>query len=127
MTKGLKTRTAAKPQEATAEEGLERNTDARYRWLAGAGLVLMVLVSFFPAFSGGFLAWDDSANLITNAHWRGFTAENLRWMLTAFHVGHYHPLTWLSFAIEYQFWGLDPRGYHGTNILPHSANAVPFF
>src|ERR1019366_9164605 len=36
----------------------------------------------------------------------------------------YVPLTWLSFAIDYQFWGHDPLGYHLGNILWHVVNTL---
>src|SRR5262245_60180833 len=127
MTTGLKTRTAPQPKAASAEEGLARAQDTRYRWLGAGALVLLVLVSFSPAFSAQFLAWDDADNLIKNQHWRGASAENLRWMFTTFHLGHYQPLTWVSFAIDYELWRMDPGGYHGTNILIHAANAALFF
>src|SRR5262245_6313671 len=127
MTTGLKTRTAPQPKAATAEETLLRARDSRYLWLAAAGLFVVVLVSFWPAFSAEFVAWDDAENLVKNTHWRGFSTDNLRWMFTAFHVGHYHPLTWLSFAVDYSLWRMDPGGYHGTNVVLHAANAVLFF
>jgi lipoprotein NlpI len=32
------------------------------------------------------------------------------------------PLTFISFAIDYHFWNLNPVGYHLTNILLHAIN-----
>jgi hypothetical protein len=32
------------------------------------------------------------------------------------------PLTWLSFAIDYQIWGMNPVGFHLTNLLHHGLN-----
>ena len=34
----------------------------------------------------------------------------------------YRPLTFLSHALDWQIWGLDPRGYHLTNVLLHLVN-----
>ena len=48
-------------------------------------------------------------------------------MSTSFHVGHYVPLTWVSFGLDYLVWGMDPFGYHLTNLVLHAANAVLFF
>jgi tetratricopeptide (TPR) repeat protein len=48
-------------------------------------------------------------------------------MFTSFHVGHYVPLTWVSFGLDYLLWGMDPFGYHLTNQVLHAANAVLFF
>ncbi|HEX9418402.1 MAG TPA: hypothetical protein VGA81_05065, partial [Methylomirabilota bacterium] len=48
-------------------------------------------------------------------------------MFTSFHVGHYVPLTWVSFGLDYLVWGMDPFGYHLTNLALHAANAALFF
>jgi protein O-mannosyl-transferase len=48
-------------------------------------------------------------------------------MFTVLHGGHYQPLSWVSYAIDYRLWGLDPFGYHLTNLLLHAANAVLFW
>ena len=48
-------------------------------------------------------------------------------MFTTFHLGHYQPLSWLTFSLDYLLWGIEPFGYHLTNILLHSANAVLFY
>ncbi len=84
--------------------------------------------AFLPVLRNGFIDdWDDGANFSTNPHIRGFSSSNLRWMLAAIHSGHYHPLTWLSIALDHALWGLDPRGYHLTSLLLHCANVVLFY
>ncbi|HEV8531401.1 MAG TPA: tetratricopeptide repeat protein [Methylomirabilota bacterium] len=88
--------------------------------LGVAGLTCMV---FLPALGGGFLPWDDEANLVVNRAWRGLGPSQLGWMLTSFHKGHWIPVTWLSFALDHVLWGMDPRGYHLTSVLVHGANA----
>lgn len=40
---------------------------------------------------------------------------------------HYRPLVYTSLAVDYFFWGLNPLGFHLTNILFHSANSILFF
>jgi tetratricopeptide (TPR) repeat protein len=34
------------------------------------------------------------------------------------------PLLWLSYAVDYHFWGLNPLGYHLTNIILHAVNSA---
>ncbi len=48
-------------------------------------------------------------------------------MFTTVYGGPYQPLTWLSFAFDNAVWGLDPQGFHLTNLIIHTANAVLFY
>ncbi|MBI4423137.1 MAG: tetratricopeptide repeat protein [Elusimicrobia bacterium] len=81
-------------------------------------------VAFLPSFWGQFLDFDDKANLVDNTAFRGLGLGQLRWMFTAYHMGLYIPATWLTFGADYLLWGLDPRGFHLTNLLLHAANAA---
>ena len=75
----------------------------------------------------GFVNWDDEANLLQNRNYRGLGWAQLRWMFTTFYGGHYQPLAWVSFGMDYLLWGTEPFGYHLTNLLFHAANAVLFY
>jgi tetratricopeptide (TPR) repeat protein len=82
-----------------------------------AGLV------FLPALGGQFLAWDDNITLTGNAAYRGLGWSHLGWMATTTLMGHYMPLTWLSFALTYVISGMSPWGYHAGSLLLHALNA----
>ncbi len=92
-----------------------------------AGLAALVVAAFWPALSAELLRYDDQHLLINNDHYRGFAPENLRWMFTSTLLGHYQPLTWLSYALDYSLGGMDPRVYHLTNVALHAVNAVLVF
>ena len=91
------------------------------------GLVLVVAACFSPALRNDFVNWDDDLNLTDNSAYRGFTPSHLRWMFTTTLGGHYQPLSWLSFAADHALWGMEPAGYHLTNVLLHAASAVVLF
>ena len=97
--------------------------EQRTRWLPWvvAGLTLFV---FLPAVGNDFVNWDDDRNFLENPYYRGLSIENIRWMFTTFHLGHYHPLTWLSLGLDYVLWEMNPAGYHFTNIVLHTATAL---
>jgi len=97
------------------------------RWLAPVIVALLTAVAFLPALQNGFVDWDDKSNFLLNHHYRGLGLDELRWMFTAFHMGHYVPLTWLTLGLDYLLWGMDPAGYHLTNLLLHVATAVAFY
>jgi tetratricopeptide (TPR) repeat protein len=87
---------------------------------------LLAFLAFLPALDGAFLDWDDRVNLLDNPGFRGLGWGEFRWMLTSTLMGHWIPVTWLSFALNYQAGGLDPWGYHLGNLLLHAANAALF-
>ncbi len=97
------------------------------RWLAPLLIVVVTLAAFFPALMNGFVNWDDDKILYDNPYYRGLGWVQLKWMFTTFLMGHYQPLTWLSFAFDYQLWGMEPFGYHLTSLLLHAANSVLFY
>ena len=96
--------------------------------LLRAAAVLLVplcaLVAFWPALDNDFVDWDDQVFLKNNYRYRGLDAEHVRWAFTAFHEGHYQPLSWLSYGLDYRIWGMNPTGYHLTNLILHVANAL---
>src|SRR5438128_2938964 len=96
------------------------------RWLAPLLVALLTLIAFLPALQNQFVSWDDAENFLDNPHYRGLGWTHLRWMWTT-HLGHYIPLTWMTLGLDYLLWGLNPVGYHLTNLLLHAANAVVFF
>jgi hypothetical protein len=98
-------------------------------WVVGVAAVLCVLVcvAFWPAFSAGYVSWDDGQNFIANDKWHGLSGENVWWMLTTFHLGHYMPLTWVSFGLQYELFGEGPGPGHAVNIAVHAVNAMLFF
>jgi tetratricopeptide (TPR) repeat protein len=104
--------------------GEARGGTARWACLAPVALALVTAVAFAPALRNGFVDWDDSRNLISNPHWRGLAPARLAWIATASHGGHYMPVTWLTYAVDYTLWGLEPAGYHLTSILFHAAAVV---
>jgi len=96
----------------------------RSRFLLPLAIAVVTAAVFAPAVGHDFVAWDDDTNLTANPHYRGFGLEHLRWMLTERRMTHWFPLTWLSFALDHSLWGMQPAGYHLTNVLLHAANAA---
>ncbi|MCX6611373.1 MAG: hypothetical protein NTW74_11045 [Acidobacteria bacterium] len=87
-------------------------------WLA---LLPLLIVVFYPAMSGSFLL-DDSSGIQNNSDIRHVTVDNLMRLFR----GHgnvravdHHPVSALSFMIDYQLAGLDPGFYHVNNLIHH--------
>jgi Flp pilus assembly protein TadD len=96
-------------------------------WSGAAVVAVLTFLAFIKVFDNDFVNWDDDTTLRQNLAYRGLGMDNLRWMFTTIHTGHYMPITWISFAFDYLLWGMDPFGYHLTNLLLHTANAVLVF
>ena len=92
--------------------------------LAALGLALLVVVSYFPAFFGGFI-WDDVIFAEEPVIHRVSGLWNIWFSPTDIkNEGHYWPLVYTSFWLEHKLWGLSPVGYHAVNVLLHLLNCL---
>lgn len=85
---------------------------------------LLTFIAYIGSFSGDFINYDDKAYLFDNPVIRQLDLPSLSAMVTSSHAGWWMPLTWLSFAIDYQLWGLNPFGFHLTNTVIHAVNSA---
>jgi protein O-mannosyl-transferase len=89
-------------------------------------LVFTALV-YLRALHNDILSWDDHWHVTYNADIQSLSAHNIKAIFTSYYSNMYHPLTTLSFAVEYHFFGLHPAAYHSTNVLVHLANIILVF
>lgn len=91
--------------------------------LAAATLALYNPVNRHP-----FVNCDDDRYVTENHHVRaGLTWETISWALTSTEQANWHPLTWMSHALDCQLFHLKPAGHHFTSLLLHALNAVLLF
>lgn len=92
------------------------------------GLGLLTLVAFWPVGKLGFVNLDDygeNGYVVENAHVHsGVTPASLKWAFTVAHASNWHPLTWISHMLDYQWFGADPAGHHWMNLAWHVVNVV---
>ena len=82
-------------------------TGGQWRWLLPCLVGAVVMAAFLPVLGNGFVNWDDDRNFTGNPDYRGLGSRQLRWMLTAVHMGHYTPITWLTLGLDFSLWGMD--------------------
>src|SRR5262249_15565908 len=73
----------------------------------------------------GEYIWDDDEWLTQNQavlHWNTFLD-----LWTPGKTPHFFPLVTSSYWIEHKLWGLNPVGYHITNLLLHIASSLILF
>jgi tetratricopeptide (TPR) repeat protein len=97
------------------------------RRIAPFAIAAITFAVFAPALQYGFILWDDDRNLLTNPSYRGLGWAQLRWAFTSAVMGHWIPVTWLTFGLDYALWGMNAFGYHLTSVLLHAANAALFY
>ncbi|HEU4437872.1 MAG TPA: tetratricopeptide repeat protein, partial [Methylomirabilota bacterium] len=102
---------------------------SRRAWLGSLlvlGSALVTAAVFGSSLHHGFTDWDDPINFLDNPHYRGLGWRQLRWMVAANLMGHWIPVSWLTLGADYAIWGMNPFGYHLTNLLWHAASTVLF-
>jgi hypothetical protein len=77
------------------------------------------------------LVWDDEQFIYNNLYVKNFEINKIFTEDTTAGAGetstYYRPLTTLSFAIDYQIWGLNPFGFHLNNTLLHLGAGILLF
>ena len=95
-------------------------------------LALFLVVATLALYNGvgryPFINFDDNRYVTENPQVRaGLTAGTLRWAFTTTTESNWHPLTWLSHALDCQLFGTNAGGHHYVNVLLHAVNAVLLF
>jgi len=91
-------------------------------------LVLLVAAAYLPVHRHPFVNYDDLVYVTENPHVRsGLNWGTVGWAFRTFETTNWHPLTWLSHALDVQLHGLNPAGHHDTSVLFHAANSALLF
>lgn len=91
-------------------------------------LVLSVLIVYgqLPFFD--FVFFDDHVYVTEKPQvLAGLASDSLLWAFSATDAGFWHPLTWISLMLDHELWGLNPGGYHLTNLLLHIVATLLLF
>ncbi len=94
------------------------------KFLVAVSVAVVTFMVFLPTLQNEFLNWDDIEYISGNSFIRSLDTKLLRSAFLEFHAWNWHPLTWLSHAVDYSVWGLDPLGHHLTNNILHALNAL---
>jgi Flp pilus assembly protein TadD len=93
-------------------------------WPVWSVLAGCIWIAFSPILSNGFVNLDDRDWILENHSFRGLGWEQIRFAFTTFKGGVYQPLGWLAQSLTYEFFGLDPRGYHLVSLFFHVVNVA---
>ena len=91
-------------------------------------LVAFTLVLYNPVNHFSFINYDDNRYVSQNRHVQaGLTWDTVKWAFTTFDYANWHPLAWMSHALDCQLFHLNPAGHHLTSVLLHAVNVVLLF
>ena len=96
-------------------------------WVPPLALVLVTVAVYLPAHRHPFFTMDDEQYVINNARLKAPVGEMVAWAFTTYDLANWHPVTWLSHAVDVRLFQLDPAGHHDVNVLLHALNALLLF
>jgi len=86
------------------------------------GLLVLLAASVYATTINHGFVWDDNNIIVQNPLLeklgnipRIFLSEDTAMGFT----GYYRPVTYLSFAMDRAIWGMNPAGFHLTNLILH--------
>ncbi len=91
-------------------------------------LAVVTLALYNPVNRHPFVNYDDDRYVTENAQVRqGLTWETFTWAWTSTEQANWHPLTWMSHALDESMFRLNPAGHHLSSVLLHAVNVVLLF
>ncbi len=89
---------------------------------------MAIVAVYYPVNGQPFANYDDPDYVSDNVHVRaGLNWTTIKWAMTARDAANWHPVTWLSHALDTQLFGVTPAGPHDVNVLLHIVNALLLF
>lgn len=84
-------------------------------------IVLVTFLAYSRTLAAGFTNWDDNVYVTENVLLKNFNWANVKEIFTSSVSDVYSPLTILTFALEYHFFGPNPAVFHFNNLIFHLA------
>jgi protein O-mannosyl-transferase len=127
----IRPRTLRRQRERAQKAAKRGRSTARPGWpiIALLGLLALgTLILYSPVHTHDFINYDDNDYILDNPHvTSGLSWETVRWSLTTNVQANWHPLTWLSHALDCQWFGLDAGAHHVVSLLIHVLNVLLLF
>jgi len=108
------------------DKKVQKKTDFKHIIIA-AVIVIISAIVFYPSLENQFTNWDDPRYVTESEIIKDLSFENIKTIFSEPYFMNYHPLTILSYAIEYHYDKLNPKTYHTTNYILHLLNIILVF
>lgn len=91
-------------------------------------LTVVTFIAFWQVGNADYINFDDNVYVTENTNIQnGITIEGIRWAFTTNYACFWHPLTWISYMLDVQLYGLKPGWHHLTNLIFHILNTLLLF
>ena len=77
--------------------------------------------------SNNFINLDDYIYVGHNVKVQSISLKNIKWAFTTIYFGHYSPLLWLSYMLDYYIGSGEAIIFHIHNLIIHIINAYLVF
>jgi len=102
--------------------------DTRAKVLICIFLIVATFCIYSQVQDHEFINFDDDLYITNNLNVQaGLTSESFKWAFTTSHPPYWHPMTWLSHMLDYQLYGLHPKGHYLTNLFLHISSVLILF
>ncbi len=94
-------------------------------------LCAVIFMLYFQVKDFEFITFDDPLYVVENKHVQsGLTIESIMWAFHLIQAGdksYWHPLTWFSHMLDYQFFGLNAGMHHVSSVVYHALCSILLF
>ncbi len=99
-----------------------------YPYFIATFLTVVTFITFARIWGNGFVKIDDTAYIIANYHIQsGISAASIKWAFSAVVLGNWHPITFLSHALDWSLFGANASGHHLISLLLHIGSMLFLF
>lgn len=106
----------------------DKKQDRRFKTIICLLLVIITFSVYQQVLTHEFISFDDKFYLTENPRLEnGLSWDNISWAFRTTYFSNWHPLTWLSYFLDAQLFGVNPSAFHLTNVLIHIANTLLLF
>jgi tetratricopeptide (TPR) repeat protein len=88
------------------------------------GIVILAVCLHLPTLGFEFTNWDDDIHVTNNPLIQHFSVSNLFQQCFPTTKYMYHPVTIISYMVDWNLAGGKPWMFHATNVLLHGANVL---
>ncbi len=101
------------------------NTERNF-WIVAGIITVCALIAYLPGFQNGYV-WDDMFYIVNNEDLRQVSLKNFKTLVSDYYLGNWHPLTMVTYYIEYSLVKDTAWVYHFNNTIIHIINSILVF